>query len=312
MLSIPIARFFLRRLELALWWVPRVHVFGRAEVSPWRFGRDIQVLIQPDQLPQDAARCMSLPLHRVAAGGLCRFGPDHAGVRKAVLWGDSHALVLLPAFEALAQAKDIQINFAGRSSCLPLLDGTVGSETPTKKDDCNAFNDAMVSAVQRIHPDVTILSGFWTTHSAQGAETKSASAPARGQKWNWAKTTVPVRATGSKVCVVLDVPYLPYAAPYALAMARRRNLDSSFIHVNRSDVEAQYSAFEVSARAQEETNGVIVADPKVALCPGTRCEIESNGRLLYRDSNHLSRVGAMFVRSALEPCLGRDDDSPRE
>jgi hypothetical protein len=114
----------------------------------------IQVLTQPDHLPRDAEYCMSLPLTRVAAGELCRIGPEHTGLRKAVLWGDSHALVLLPAFEWLAQSNDIQIYFAGRSSCKPLLDVANGLGGTTQNENCAAFNNAMAAAVQRIRPEV--------------------------------------------------------------------------------------------------------------------------------------------------------------
>jgi peptidoglycan/LPS O-acetylase OafA/YrhL len=177
---------------------------------PWRFGRDIQVLTQPDHLPRDAEYCMSLPLTRVAAGELCRIGPEHTGVRKAVLWGDSHALVLLPAFEWLAQSNDIQIYFAGRSSCKPLLDVANGLAGTTQNENCAAFNNAMAAAVQRIRPEVTILTAFWDLESARVTEDPSASALKREREWNWRATIDPLRAVGSSVCVVLDVPYLPY------------------------------------------------------------------------------------------------------
>ena len=270
---------------------------------PWRFGRDIQVLTQPDRMARDAKYCMSLPLTQVAAGRLCRIGPEHTGVRKAVLWGDSHALVLLPGFEWLAQSNDIQIYFAARSSCKPLLDVTNGPGGTTKNENCAAFNNAMASAVKRIHPEVTILAAFWDLERARVGEDPSASALKRERDWNWRATTGPLRAAGSSVCVVLDVPDLPYPIPYALAMARRRGLDTSFVYVNRSDAVARYKDFEASVRALESVNALRVVDPKDALCPGVRCEIEWDGRSLYRDSNHLSSVGAMYVRNSLAPCL---------
>jgi peptidoglycan/LPS O-acetylase OafA/YrhL len=270
---------------------------------PWRFGRDIQVLAHLDDQPREAEQCMSLPLTRVAAGELCRIGPEHTGVRKAVLWGDSHALVLLPAFEWLAQSNDVQIYFAGRTSCKPLLGAADSVGGTTKQEDCAAFNNAMAAAVQRIHPEVTILTAFWNIESARVAEDPSALTLTREPEWNWNTTIGPLRAVGSAVCVVLDVPYLPYGMPYALAMARRRGLDTSFIYVNRSDVVARYTGVEASVRALESVNALRVVDPKDALCPGVRCEIEWDGRSLYRDSNHLSRVGAMHVRDSLAPCL---------
>jgi peptidoglycan/LPS O-acetylase OafA/YrhL len=274
---------------------------------PWRFSRDIQVLTHLDDQPRESEQCMSLPLSRVAAGELCPIGPEHTGVRKVVLWGDSHALALLPAFEWLAQSNDMQLYFAGRTGCKPLFGTADGLGGTTKQKDCAAFNNAMAAAVQKIQPEVTILTAFWDLESAQVAEDPSASASTREPEWNWHTTVDPLRAVGSAVCVVLDVPSLPYGMPYALAMARRRGLDTSFIYVNRADVVARYKGVEASVRALESANAVRVVDPKDALCPGARCEVEWDGRSLYRDSNHLSRVGAMHVRDSLAPCLPGND-----
>jgi peptidoglycan/LPS O-acetylase OafA/YrhL len=275
--------------------------FGKG--LPWRVSRDIQVLTQWDRQPDQVVQCMTLPLTRVAAGDLCRIGPEHTGVRKAVLWGDSHALVLWPAFEALAQSNDVQIYFAARSGCKPLLGVADGLGGTAKQEECAAFNNAMAAAVQKIHPEVTILAAFWDLESALIDQGSPALASTLARNWNWNTTMGPLRAAGSAVCVVLDVPYLRYWMPYALATARRRGLDTSFIYPNRADVVARYKNFEAPVRALASVNALRVVDPKDALCPGERCELESNGRSLYDDSNHVSRVGAMYVQDSLAPCL---------
>ena len=268
---------------------------------PWRFGRDIQNLTELDHQPRESLKCMGLPLTRVAAAELCRIGPESTGVRKVVLWGDSHALALLPAFEWLAQSNGVQVYFAGRTGCKPLL------AVATKQEGCDAFNNAMAAAVRKIHPEVTILTAFWDRESAGIAEDSTVSASTPEEEWNWNATTSTLRAAGSAACVVLDVPNLPYAVPYALAMARRRGLDTSFIYVKRSDVLARYKDVEASVRALAlSDNAVSVVDPKDALCPGERCEVESDGRSLYRDNNHLSKIGAMYVRDLLAQCLPKN------
>jgi peptidoglycan/LPS O-acetylase OafA/YrhL len=277
--------------------------FSLGKGLPWRVGRDIQVLTQWDSQPEQAVQCMTLPLTRVAAGDLCRIGPEHTGVRKAVLWGDSHALVLWSAFESLAQSNDVQIYFAGRSGCKPLLGVADGLGGTTKQENCAAFNDAMAAAVQKIHPEVTILAAFWDVESALLEQGLPALASTQARGWNWNSTLDPLRAAGSAMCVVFDVPYLRYWMPYALAMARRRGLDTSFINMTRAEVVARYKNFEAPVRALASVNALRVVDPKDALCPGERCEIEWNGRSLYDDYNHLSKVGAMHVRDSLAPCF---------
>ncbi|MBS0579093.1 MAG: acyltransferase [Proteobacteria bacterium] len=271
---------------------------------PWRFSRDIQNLTRSDTASPASARCLTLSLDKVAAGDLCHFGPNHPGVRKAILWGDSHALALLPAFEDLAESNDIQIEFAGKTSCRPLLGGD-RFKSRAAQTECVAFNNAMISAIHRIRPSATILSAFWEVE--KGYESRS---PAGGglnlvgsSSADWEKLLDQIRGTGSNVCVVLDVPHLPVVVPYALAMARRRGLDDSFVYARRDDVLAQYAEFEDPVRALEKVGDLVVVDPKDVLCNGARCEVELNGRSLYRDKNHLSRIGAMAVSSSLQKCL---------
>jgi peptidoglycan/LPS O-acetylase OafA/YrhL len=271
---------------------------------PERFPRDLQALVTPDTLPPLAERCMNLPLERIAAGNLCRVRPEHPGIKTAVLWGDSHALVLVPALEALAKSHDLQIQFAGRSSCRPVRSLVERSSRSVKELECSAFNEAMIAAIGRIRPTVTLITGFWAQELALAEEGPvSSSFKAESPGWNWDQTLSPIRAAGSSVCVILDVPYLHYTVPYALAMARRRGIDTSFLYEQRTDVLARYAQFETSARAQELTRAVEVVDPKDVLCSGARCELETNGRSLYRDSNHLSRAGAMQIKRSLDSCF---------
>ncbi len=259
----------------------------------WRMSRDIQVLAQVAPYPAEAIPCTTLPLQVIASGNLCRFGSGAAGAPRVVLWGDSHALALFPAFEALAKSKGIQLFFADRSACRPLLGALPGSLRPPDPDGCDSFNAAMLAAVRRTRPDVTILSAFWDPDGS----------PTPGIESHLESAVSAIRATGSSVCVVLDVPELPYILPYALAMARRRGLDTAFLYVRRADVSARYSGFENAVRALEARKEVSFVDPKDALCSAARCDLEAAGHTLYRDSNHLTEVGAMLVAKSLAPCL---------
>ena len=261
----------------------------------------MQTLIEPDRLSARAASCMTRPLDRIALGDLCSFGDNSNGVKKVVLWGDRHALVLLPAFEALAQANHVQLMFAGRSACRPLR---IGAErlSNVANAPCTAFDEAMQSAISRIHPDVTILAGFWESAPERLPESNARDTP-ESTEWDWGQGDPGAEHAGSRVCVVLDVPELRYPVPYALAMARRRGLDAAFVFVGRSEIVSRYANFEDAARALESRGKIAVADPKDALCPGSRCEVESDGRSLYRDQSHLSRVGAMEVMNSLQTCL---------
>src|SRR5207244_847516 len=83
---------------------------------------------------------------------------DHPRI---VVWGDSHAGALLPAYEALAVRYRVTLYFGAASACRPLVDTVSRRQTKWRQDECRAFNDAMVSAVRNIDPDVVVLSAHW-------------------------------------------------------------------------------------------------------------------------------------------------------
>ncbi len=168
-----------------------------------------------------------------------------------------------------------------------LMSLSVGRSHSAGLQRCDAFNAAMLAAVRRIRPDVVMLSAFW--------DPDGAAAPLLGSRLE--SNVTAIRATGSSICVVLDVPEVPYVMPYALAVARRRSLDTEFVYARRADVFARHSGFDNSVRALAAKKMISVVDPKDVLCSGARCDLEFAGQTLYRDSNHLTEMAPCIYRS---------------
>jgi peptidoglycan/LPS O-acetylase OafA/YrhL len=275
----------------------------RGDGLPWRFSDSVRQLTVRDYIPLDIARCMDLPLERVARGDLCEFGSKQRSAQTAVLWGDSHAMVLVPAFDSLATTANVRLMFAGRRSCQPLRMPSDVSGEGTTVSGCRAFNEAMLSAIRSIHPAVTIIAGFWFEHAQSGARVGEVPVAPQVTGAAWDRDIRLARAAGSAVCVVLDVPHLPYSIPYAQVVAHRRGLDTAFLYASRAGVVREYAPFESPVLSLEAAHIVTVVNPRDVLCAGERCEIDANGRSLYRDANHLSLAGALYVKDTLAPCL---------
>jgi len=283
----------------------------RSSGLPQRFSAQTLRLMRDENVYfKDAARCIGLSREQIAAGDLCRYGASGAGKPRIVLWGDSHAWMLVPAFDRLAREHDMELLFAGRTECRPL----VGVRSAVQQAGvrgrvqrlCEQFNEEMIRAIDVLRPSVIVFAAYWN-HPDATPEPTAGAALARGESGlarGIESMIAALPATASRVCVVLDVPLLPYSAAHALSMARRRGIDHDFLLVPRTTAFAQHrladTAFaEVAARGE-----LRIVDPKPALCRGAQCLVlDADGTSLYWDDNHLSMRGAQFVAPSFARCL---------
>ena len=277
----------------------------RSEGLPTRLSAADQRLMDtgPNR-PLDATSCITRPLSAVAAGSLCELGPKNDAKADVVVWGDSHAVVLFPAYEEIASARNVRIHAAARSSCRPLIDFASKSESSARRKSCGDFNRAMLSAIDSIDPDLVILNAWWLVPdlelTATGAEKLADGTPSFEQA-----VERTLRAIGRRrVCVVGDVPALNYWMPYAYSMARRRGIDAGFIAVSTSAAKSQLRELDRDFAELRQRNGFTFVDPKSALCAGSTCAlVTADGRSVYRDNNHLTVVGAQLLTRSLGACF---------
>jgi peptidoglycan/LPS O-acetylase OafA/YrhL len=251
------------------------------------------------------AHCVNLPMKVVASGALCSLGPQNDSAPKALLWGDSHAMALLPAYRQLAAAHGIRIYLAVKAGCRPLLGMVNTSYDQDWQKVCLAFNDAVAQAIGALNPRLVILNAHWIDVDADlGPAPKLAAAPAESNFSRGLEQTLSVvRAANAATCVVLDVPVFKYDLPYALDMASFRGLSVDFLQLSRADALAQFREPERDLRLLERRGMLTTVDPKDLLCSGDSCAYEAHGELLYADWDHLSARGALFVASAVDGCL---------
>ena len=242
-------------------------------------------------------RCANIALDKIAAGDLCSFGPQNDDSARALVWGDSHTMALLPAYEQLAVSHHLRLYFAVRSSCRPLLDLTSGATVDAVHAGCAKFNAAVAQAVLRLKPRLLILNAHWVGTDADFS---------RGLRGTLRATAAPDRA----VCVVLDVPTFKYDMPTALGVARQRGVSEDFLKLTRAEALQQYRGPENDVRALERQGALRFVDPKDLLCAGDSCKFESGGNLLYWDADHLSWAGAQFVAPVLEGCFRDPGNAP--
>jgi peptidoglycan/LPS O-acetylase OafA/YrhL len=259
-------------------------------------GLMVSMIATPDLVP-----CVEeVSLEQVSAGKVCNYGPGDTSP-KVLVWGDSHALALMPAIKALAKAHGMHAYFVAKYNCLPLL----ASPSPTRIDAaadryrCATFNAAVAEAIARLEPALIILDGAW----AVGEPPPHGPDIADGIE----QTVNRVGDHSRTICVVLAVPQLKYAVSHALLVARRRHIPDDFLGLSRADALAQHRDMEDDVRAiAQRSSGLKVVDPKDALCPAEFCLYKADDQSLYFDDSHLSVYGALYVAHTLEPCFPVD------
>lgn len=274
-------------------------VLWNSDGFPHRFPPEARGLFVSTYATPDIVRCEEVPLEQVRAGRVCNYGPGD-GSPKVLVWGDSHALALMPAFNTQARAHGMHTYLVAKYNCLPLF----APPKPTRIDAatdryaCATFNAAVVEAIARLEPKLIILVGAWAAAEppphvpdiAAGIE----------------QTVSRVSDHSRSVCVVFAVPKLKYAVSHALLVAHRRNIPDDFLTLSRADALAQHRDMEPAVRAIAQRSGLMVADPKDALCPADSCLYKADDRSLYFDDSHLSLYGALYVARTLEPCFAVD------
>lgn len=283
-------------------------VYWRADGSAWRFEPVARRLI-PSQLDPTIVDCLIRKATELAGGRLCEFGDLSVDASRVLLWGDSHALALLPAFRDIAMADHLHLYFAVKSSCRPVLAGLDAPRNGASGGSCAEFNAAIDAAMQRIAPTRVILAARWSGDDrlqlAAADSLPSGESPLAAVM----RATIATIASRqqAKVCLVFDVPTLKQWGAYALVMAQRRHLPDDFIAATRAEAIQASQDFERQLRDFARQGLVRVVDPKEVLCTSQHCLYKADGRSLYVDDNHLSAAGARFIESSLASCF--DDDT---
>jgi hypothetical protein len=230
------------------------------------------------------------------------------GRPSAVIIGDSHADHL---FDGIAE-QDARRNWLliAQASCPPI----VGVEVKLLKNGCGG---TLESVLERIAADPVIrdvvLAQFGTyaaaTNYAAGhvgsgpaqVTMSSPRAPGAGKeellRLGLGLSVERLRMAGKRVAIVLDVPELPFQ-PRDCAARPLMQAAEPDCSVSRGIALERQRALRAAATDLERRHPDVRAfDPLNILCADDRCAVERTGRLLFKDSHHLSHLGSRLIGS---------------
>src|SRR5262249_3345258 len=114
-----------------------------------------------DDRTPDWERCGKVFDRDIMPEDLCRLGRQNGAKARFLLWGDSHALALLPGVDAAAKETGIAGLHASLWQCPPVP----GVDTNNRlRNDCSAFNRRISQLIDSERFDAVILAAYWSSY----------------------------------------------------------------------------------------------------------------------------------------------------
>lgn len=205
---------------------------------------------------------------------------------RVLVWGDSHAMAILPAVDTLLKENGISGRAATHSGVAPLLNWC--SDREPKKEEQKALNDAVFGYIRRQGIEDVVLSCWWDGYSLSGGGASNF-LPAL------CDTVRRLSNCRIRTWVVLDVPTYSIDVPRAIAS----NFPESYF--------AAHGGTPVASRPEQITHpdriaelkaaGAKIIDPRPRFLDSRnrRYVVSAGGHSLYRDDNHLTPEGAKIM-----------------
>jgi len=241
---------------------------------------------------------------------------DPSSPPTAALFGDSHANRLFGALSPRLQALGHNLLQIGGAGCLPFWGFEAGR--PGESYGCEATmtpqleylrTTTSISTIILLHRGPLHIEGSDMIYPGERLLRRATGETheTKPELYRSGLTDMLKRfeEVGKRVVVLLDAPEFPYDPTSCLDMTRPYG--SPFVRrpscaLPRADVS------ERNRRYEEITKGVVsqfgnakVVDLKAALCDNEYCYGIRDGKLLYRDADHLNRYGAEYVVNHLWP-----------
>lgn len=288
---------------------------GPRWLSPWERG------LFPFQTEAQNKCAGATP--RPAFAPPCKLG-DPAAPVSAILWGDSHALALLPAMAAVFAEHNQAAAFAELASCPPLLGVRPGSPQANRSlafpiqgaagqgEDCERHNDAVLAWVTQSGIGTVVLAGHWRVYA--GNDRRSGVLILSDRELPHPATLADNSAVFQRgferllqalqpghvrTFVVEDVPQMDANVPYALASSERLGTHPDF-GLTRAAYEMQQQTVTQIFTQLQSRYPFDLLRPQDLLCAGNRCAVTRHGQSLYQDDEHLSPAGAIMIEPIFE------------
>lgn len=260
-------------------------------------------------------KCHSLPVESLKQRQFCSVGALKMNAHKFSVIGDSHVDALIPGIDAEAKKAGLSGIMLSYAECMPLI----GIHQIQGTHPCEDFMNESYKIVLS-NPDIktVFLIALWgryaygtkvdtlQTYLYKDSKTKQLSLDENKQVFErgFARTVNLLLKNGKQVVVVAAIPEQNMDIPKMLALS---------LYLNKASMPPL--SLKQYVKRQEFVNGVFkkwesqgkikVIHPEEILCKEGQCSMTAFNIPLYYDSHHLSKTGAMYIKSIYHPIFLR-------
>jgi peptidoglycan/LPS O-acetylase OafA/YrhL len=225
---------------------------------------------------------------------LCILGDIH-GRRLLIVYGDSHALMWLPAFDSIAKDAHMRLLVLGKPDCPASMitvsnpPGIGSAQDPYVS--CNDWHRWAVRTINRLSPSMLVVSQD-STYSAPGPKTFSAS------QWSDGLTKLfqAIPSSRTEKIFLGNIPLLAQSPPTCLSA----HLDA--VQACSRPVAQAYRPFDQAEFSVTESLHVRYIDPTPWFCSNL-CTAVVGTYDVYMDRFHVSATYATYLQKALASAL---------
>jgi len=271
----------------------------------------------PGRVPEEVRRHAKerSPYHQVkgmnqlvAEGTLPVFG-SAGGKGALLLWGDSHAVSLLPVFDRMGKEHGVAVHAAVQPEIAPVA----GAFTPHRRHHRPGYGDLVLEEVREQEIRQVVLAARWSIYAfgtpdgdkrwLLGDDTTTSPRDAEAVFERRLRETVGrLTDSGVGVWIVQEVGLQPFSVPETVALASMRGRDLNSLAVPAAGLlEKRKPVDSLIGRA---VGGLPVTflDPFPILTDASgNYRMAKDGVAVYSDRHHLSTHGANLLEPLLSP-----------
>jgi SGNH domain (fused to AT3 domains) len=218
-------------------------------------------------------------------GNLTRLGGTNAPPQLLV-WGDSHAMAILPAIDSLCRESGTTAVAATHAGTAPVV-GYFSRNQWGLNEKSIPFNAAIMDHIQSGKFRTILLVSYWKMH-CEVPEFQAA----------LLKTVDQLRAAGVSVYLMKDLPIYDFDVSKSLVRYSYRGLDLGRLGLTPAELQAE-DKFPTLLEQQLKERAVHILEPIPVLQARTKSvnflPYDSGGSF-YFDSNHLSTYGSLALK----------------